>query len=44
MEENVFLPSLSLPGMYPSHLVTLSAAQGAEVVSRGWLVLCLFYK
>lgn len=35
MEENVFPPSLSLPGMFPSHLVTLFAAQGAGVVSRG---------
>lgn len=45
MAENVSPPSLPLPAMFPSHMVTLSAARGGGVVvvvGRGWLVLCAF--
>lgn len=38
----VMAENVSLPAMFPSHLVTLSAAQAGGVVSRGWIVLCLF--
>ena len=38
MEENWSLPSPSLVGMFLCHLVTLSAAHGVGVVSKGRLV------
>lgn len=38
MEENWSLPSPSLIGMFLSHLVTLSAAHGVGIVSKGRLV------
>lgn len=35
MEENLSPPRPSVRGMFPSHLVTLSAAQGGGGMSRG---------